>query len=276
MASSRITLFVIAIAGALLAGVLLGVVARAIAAETQLPLPDVTVTAPGPANTPPYLRDQWNSYGRNPLMGRFRVEEDKFTRVPCTDTRVASPSGGTCLQGYRLTGNSNPVGRGTCELALDVSMFETTAITVEADVLIFDPYAVTALGGVSPNCYIRGYLNYDLIDFADMNQVTRRGTNFRNLVGAGDDKAVEFDTDGRHCKAIRHTGPRWQGGYIYIGHVSICRKDANQVQADDVAYVFSTLRVRTYDPQGNLRGMEASTAPAAPLPSDPNVELRPR
>ncbi|HVH81456.1 MAG TPA: hypothetical protein VM782_18795, partial [Stellaceae bacterium] len=110
----------------------------------------------------------------------------------------------------------------------------------------------------------------------DMNQVTRRGANFRNLVGVGDDKVVEFDVDGRHCKAIRHTGPRWQGGYVYIGHVSICRTDTAQVQAEDIAYVFNTLRIRTYDPEGNLRANAEPRQGTAPLPSDPNAELRPR
>ena len=31
-------------------------------------------------------------------------------------------------------------------------------------------------------CYVRSYLRYDQEDFLDMNQVTRRGTNWHNLV----------------------------------------------------------------------------------------------
>jgi hypothetical protein len=264
--------------GAVVIAGMLATAGGANAADTQLPLPDVTVTAPGVTNTPPYLRDPGKSFSRNPYAGRFRVEEDKFVRVPCVATRVAAATGGTCLQGYKLTPGSmftetqfNP-----CDLALDVTMFENARVTVEADILIFDPYKVTATGSVSRHCYVRDYTGYDAEDFQDMNQVTRRGVNFRNLVGAGDDKAIEFDDGSRHCKAIRHTGPRWQGGYVYIGHISICRKDAAQVQAEDVAYVFNDLRVRIYDPDGNLRGPDADSAPVAPLPSDPNVELRPR
>jgi hypothetical protein len=236
-------------------GLLLASMAPAAAEETPLPLPDVIVMAPGPADAPPYLRDPRNSAGRNPYLGRFRVEEDKFARVPCSDTRVLAISGGTCLQGYRLDNGSNPAAR-PCDMALDVTLFENARISVEADVLIFDPYKVTALGGMSTRCYVRGALGYDVADFADMNQVTRRGANFRNQVGAGDDKSIEFDVDGHHCKAIRRTGPRWQGGYVYVGHVSICRTDAAPVQAEDVAYVFNTLRVRVYDPHGNLRSDE--------------------
>ena len=87
--------------------------------------------------------------------------------------------------------------------------------------------------------------------------------------GAGEDKSIEFNDGNRNCKAIRHTGPEWHGGYIYIGHVSICRKDAAQVQADDIAYVYGTLRVRMYDPEGNLRAADQSDAPVAPIARQP-------
>jgi hypothetical protein len=260
--------------GAVVIGGMLATAGGANAADTQLPLPDVTVTAPGPTSTPPYMRDPSKAFGRNQEGGRNRVEEDKFARVPCTVTRV-SAAAGTCLQGYRLGGLGGDAYR-ACDLQLDVTMFETAQISVEADVQIFDPYKVTATGSSAAHCSIRGYRDFDAEDFQDINQVTRRGTNFRNLVGAGDDKSIEFDVDGHHCKAVRHTGPRWQRGYIYIGHISICRKDAAQVQAEDIAYVFSTLRVRTYEPEGNLRGATAADGPVAPPPSDPNVEVRPR
>jgi hypothetical protein len=72
------------------------------AQETKLPVPNVTVTAPAAPVEPPYMRDPWKSYQRNPYAGRYRVEEDKFTEVPCTETRIASSAGGKCLQGYRL------------------------------------------------------------------------------------------------------------------------------------------------------------------------------
>ncbi|HVH81452.1 MAG TPA: hypothetical protein VM782_18775, partial [Stellaceae bacterium] len=144
----------------------------ATAAETQLPLPDVTVMAPGPANAPPYLRDPSNSYGRNPYLGRLRVEEDKFARVPCSDTRIAAISGGSCLQGYKFDIGSNasqsPAARGSCDLALDVTMFENARLTAEAAVLIFDPYKVTALGNTSSRCHVSGFLGYGVVDFVDM------------------------------------------------------------------------------------------------------------
>jgi hypothetical protein len=248
-------------AAALLAGM-----AGARAADTQLPLPDVHVTAPGPTNTPPYLREPGRA-ASNPYHGRFRVEEDRFVPVPCAQTRIASSAGGTCLSGYKLT-----PGIALCDMSLDVVSFENARVSVEADILIFDPYKIVAdspTGHQPKNCYVKGYLNYDEVDFQDMNQVTRRGTNFRNPVGSGDDKSIEFEDGPHHCKAIRHTGPEWHGGYIYIGHVSICRKDAARVQADDIAYVYGTLRVRMYDPEGNLRAADQNDAPVAPIARTP-------
>ena len=145
---------------------------------------------------------------------------------------------------------------GGCDLALDVVAFDNARISAEANVLIFDPYKVTALGSAPKNCFVRGYSDYDATDFQDMNQMTRRGINFRNLISSGDDKSIEFNVGNRNCKAIRQSGPPWHGGYIYITYISICRNDTAQVQAEDVATVFAALRIRTYDKDGNLRSAE--------------------
>jgi hypothetical protein len=37
-----------------------------------------------------------------------------------------------------------------------------------------------------------------------------------------------------------------------------------QIEAEDV--VFNDLRVRVYEPEGNLRGLDTDSAPVAPLP----------
>jgi hypothetical protein len=52
--------------------------------------------------------------------------------------------------------------------------------------------------------------------------------------------------------------------------------DAAQVQAEDVAYVFNTLRYRIHESDNNLRGADANSGPVAPLPSDPNAPPRSR
>jgi hypothetical protein len=105
----------------------------------EITLPEVTVTAPAaPPPAPPYLRNPWKSYERNPYGGRNRVEEDQFVRVSCAQTRIAAAgSNGTCLWGYQLPGPR--VGAG-CDLALDVVMFKIDGLSIEADATIFDPY----------------------------------------------------------------------------------------------------------------------------------------
>src|SRR5271169_5600618 len=90
------------LAGAVVASAAVSSQSAVYAQETKLPVPNVTVTAPAAPVEPPYMRDPWKSTGRNPYAGRYRVEEDKFTEVPCNVTRIASSAGGKCLQGYRL------------------------------------------------------------------------------------------------------------------------------------------------------------------------------
>ena len=86
-----------------------------------------------------------------------------------------------------------------------------------------------------------------------MNQVTRRGTNWRNFVSNGEDKSIEFSDGPHNCAAVQKAGPKWAGGYIYIVHVSICATDTAAVRPEDVAYVLGSLQGRQYDPVGNLR-----------------------
>jgi hypothetical protein len=103
-----------------------------------------------------------------------------------------------------------------------------------------------------------------------MNQVKRRGTNWRNLQindthdqCSGQDRlrSIEFSDGPRNCIAIRKPGPPWRGGFIYMMHATICRTDGAVVQAQDVAYVLSSLQARTYDPLGNLRNAGDQTTP---------------
>ena len=119
------------------------------AQETKLPVPNVTVTAPAAPVEPPYLRNPGKSFERNPYAGRYRVEEDKFTEVPCTETRIASSAGGKCLQGYRLVPGlalSNQRGGLRCDMALDVVMYSVGNLSIKASTLIFDPYELAATG----------------------------------------------------------------------------------------------------------------------------------
>jgi hypothetical protein len=227
------------------------------AQQTQLSVPNVTVTAPAAPVQPPYLRNPWRSYERNPYAGRYRVEEDKFPEVPCSVTRIASSAGGKCLQGYRLTPGTALVyssqGSLNCDMALDVVMYNARNLSVEASTLIFDPYKLTAVGLPNKWCKVSGE-GYDQEDFQDMNQVTRRGSNWRNLASRGGvDRSIEF-SDGPHdCVAVVRAGPPWRGGYVYMLHASICRTDTSAMHPEDVSYALSSLQLRQYDPVGNLR-----------------------
>src|SRR6201997_1279468 len=226
----------------------------ACAQETRLKVPKVIVMAQAAPVEPPYMRDPWKSYARNPYFGRYRVEEGNFAEVPCTATRIAFAPGGRCLQGYRLTlpEVSDEIGGNSCDLALDVVGANTGKLYIEADILAFDPYKVTASGSPPRWCYVHGYMGYDEEDFQDMNEVTRRGTNWRNLQIDGQARSIEF-TDGSHqCVAVLRPGPVWLGGYTYMMHASIRRVDNANMRAEDVADVLASLQTRTYDPVGNL------------------------
>jgi len=239
--------------------------------SNKLSVPDVTVAALAGPFEPPYMRDPGKAYGRNPYFGRYRVEEDKFPQVPCTQTRIAFSPGGKCLQGYRLTPApfNNWNGSSTCDMALDVVIDTSGKLSIEADILVFDPYKVVANGGANPRfCYVNSYLGYDEEDFLDMNQVTRRGTNWHNLVvndsqnqwyGGDRLRSIQFSDGPHNCIAVRKPGPVWRGGYVYMMHASICRTDTAAVQAQDIAYALGSLRTRIYDPLGNLRKADDQT-----------------
>ena len=144
---------------AIVTAAMMASISGACAQETRLKVPNVTVTAPAAPVEPPYMRDPWRSYGRNPYLGRYRVEEDKFAEVPCGQTRIGLGPSGKCLQGYRLTlggyrsdRNSNP-----CDMALDVVIHSVGKLSIEADILILDPHKVTATGSLPGGCYVNSY-----------------------------------------------------------------------------------------------------------------------
>ena len=242
-------------AHAIAAVAMMALVSSAYAQDERLKVPKVIVLAQAAPGEPPYMRDPWKSYARNPYFGRYRVEEGNFAEVPCTATRIAFAPGGRCLQGYRLTlpEISDEIGGNSCDLALDVVGANTGKLYIEADILALDPYKVTANGSPPRWCYVHGYLGYDQEDFQDMNSVTRRGTNWHNLQIDGQARSIEFSDGAHNCVAVLRPGPVWLGGYTYMMHASICRTDTAPVQTQDIAYVIASLQTRTYDPVGNLR-----------------------
>jgi hypothetical protein len=271
-AHCRSIFFAAAIAIAAVASINAGAFAQE---PNQMTLPQVTVTAP--PFVPLYLRPGTGlkAFQRNPYFGNNRVEEDRFAPVPCSGFRIDPASAGasdrTCLQGYHLVpgyvfggqGEGDESGSRHCEIDHDVTIYKVSDLSVEADVLVFDPYKLTAdTGFPDAACFVAGYTGYDEEDFRDMNQVTRRGADWHNLRGetctwsdlraACETKSIEF-SDGPHkCIAIRRPGPRWEGGFVWMLTASICRTDMASIEPGDVARALGAVQIRQYDPVGNI------------------------
>jgi len=245
-------------AGLAVAAAILFSAGAALAQDPKVAIPDVTVTAPAtPLTVPPYLQNPGQGGSlRNPVFGRYRNEEDKFVQQPCGTTRLSSAiAGGTCLVGYRLDAGQMRT-TNSCDTGLDVVMYNAGNVAVEADILSFDPQKVTAVGAVK--CRLIPYKYYAEVDFQDMNKVTRRGSNFHNLADPNDlERSIEFYDGNKPCVAMRRLGPPWNGGNVWIMHVSICRTDAGAVSAQNISETTTALLVRIYDPVGNLRSAPA-------------------
>ncbi len=246
----------------------------ALAEQTnQMTLPEVTVTAP--PFVPLYLRpgNGLKAFERNPYFGNNRVEESRFAPVPCRGFRIDPASAGasdrTCLQGDRLVPASVHVssGRGDtsithCEIDHDVTIYNVGDLSVEADVLVFDPYKLTGTGFSDRDCYVAGYNGYDPEDFLDMNRITRDGTDWHDFRGerckwsdlraACETKSIEFSYGPHKCVAIRRPGPRWEGGFVWMLTATICHTDLESVHPGDVDRALGAVQIRQYDPVGNI------------------------
>jgi hypothetical protein len=245
----------------LLTLILLGATSPAGAADSpQQPLPDVHVTAPDPYGGDPRAPRVVPPSEINPYYGRNRVDESIFAEKPCSEMRLSSSIGSKCLEGYQIGGDSaaNP-----CHIQLSVVMGTTAAYNFEADVFVFDPYLVGSGGQALPRgCAVSKQPQYDLARLQDMNQMTRRGSNWRsyvnNFVNDGGDISSEYSDGQLGCLAFRRLGPNWRGGVVWSIHAAICRLDGTAVRPADVHALLSSLTIRVYDPRGNLRPPEQS------------------
>ncbi len=216
--------------------------------EKLAPLPEVTVTAPRPV-TPPEKKFV-------PYFGNPRVEENKWPDIPCRDSRVGVTAAGTCKTGTPQETAPGLLPNGpnsNCRIAHDLVMTSLGNLTVEADVMVFDPYYVSAIGHQHQRCAVLAGYGDLREDFADMNQVTRKGSDWLNFREDGDLSTMEFSVGSSKCVAIEKRGPRWGIGRVYVIHASICRNDRRAVEATDVEYALGSLRVSTYESRGNLR-----------------------
>jgi hypothetical protein len=217
------------------------------------------------------LRD----FERNNYFGDNRVEESRFAPVPCSGSRIdpaaAGASDETCLEGWHLSpgymygskGMGDESGSRHCDIDHDVAIFDIADLSVEADVLVFDPYKLSAdFGYPDSDCYIAGYTGYDRDDFEDMNRVTRRGTDWHDFRGetckwsdlsaACETKSIEFSYGRHRCIAVRRPGPRWNQGFVWMLTASICHTDTGSMEPGDVARALGAVEIRRYDPVGNL------------------------
>lgn len=213
----------------------------------QLPLPEVTVTAP--PVTPPAPKF-------TPYFGNPRVEEDKWPDIPCDASRVGVAAAGSCKSGSPQESGPGLIPNGpnsNCRIAHDLVMTNLGPLTIEADVMVFDPYYVSAIGHQHGYCAVESGHSDLHNDFPDMNQVTRKGGSWRNFLEDGDLTTMQFSVGSSECLAVEKRGPRWGIGRVYVIHASVCRNDRRPVEATSVDYVLGSLRVTTYEPRGNLR-----------------------
>jgi hypothetical protein len=224
------------------------------AAQQPTPLPDVTVTAPA---NPPVAPPTSQSAPGNPYFGNLRVEETKWPEIPCTASRIGAANPGTCRKGppqmnfeHGDAGGSRALSN--CQIAHDLVISALGGLSFEADSLVFDPYYVSAIGHQRQDCYVESIPRNLQGQFFDMNQFARQGTGWRNFVDSGDLATMEFTIGHDTCLALEKRGPRWGGGYTWLIHASICRKDGRPVDADNIATVLAAIQVRERDSNGNL------------------------
>jgi hypothetical protein len=83
--------------------------------------------------------------------------------------------------------------------------------------------------------------------------VTRQAAQWGSLSDSGDLSSMSFTIGSDTCLAFEKRGPRWGGGYTYLIHAAVCRKDGRPVDPSNVETVLNTLQVRQRDATGNLR-----------------------
>jgi hypothetical protein len=226
------------------------------AQQAQTTLPEMNVTAP---KNPPV--PEW--YAPRPgIWGKVRVEEDKWPEIPCTESHVnvagaavAAATPGKCQEGWKgtITGNH---GSQRCTIHHPLITVDIGRFAVEADVLVFDPYLVSADFKTRKGCTVwTGYTNLPN-DFRDMNQVARRGVGWRNfIVGSGQPGAqstMQFSDGARNCEALERLGPFWQGGFRWVLHATLCAAAPAPITPPDIDTVVAALKIHAYDPDGNL------------------------
>jgi hypothetical protein len=217
-----------------------------------LSLPEVTVTAP--PIIPSWKR--WNPYSSNP-----RVEEEKWPEIPCSGSRISTGTATYCRTGPPLgqegmglpMGSLQSIDPSNCRMAHDLVVTDIGNLVIEADAIVVDPYFVSAIGSQHKGCYVQSHYSDLREDFPDMNQMTRKGSQWHDYIENGDLSMMDFSIGSIACRAVEKRGPTWRGGHVFVIHASICRTDRHPVDAANVEFALGSLQVRLYEPRGNLR-----------------------
>jgi len=219
--------------------------------QSSLGLPEVTVTAP--PITPSWKK--WSPYSSNP-----RVEEDKWPDIPCSGSKISSGAASTCKtgpllghEGMGLANGNLSIDASNCLMGHDLVITNLGNLGVEADVIAVDPYYVSATGSQHKGCYAQSHYSDLREDFPDMNQMTRKGSGWRDFVEKGDLSTMAFSVGSDDCRAIEKRGPTWLAGHVYVIHASVCRKDGHAIEVTDIDFALRSLLVRAYEARGNLR-----------------------
>jgi hypothetical protein len=215
-----------------------------------VPLPDVSVTAPASQQE---VRPTSSGAVGNPYFGNVRVEETKWPEIPCASSRVGAATPGTCRKGpTQMNFEHGDAGGGrqlsNCQIAHDLVISNLGGLTFEADSLVFDPHYISGIGHQRQDCYVEAIPRNLQAQFVDMNQFTRQGSGWRNFVDGGDLLTMEFSIGADSCLTLEKRGPRWGGGYTWLIHASICRKDGRPVDADNIATVLAAIHIQEHDP----------------------------
>jgi hypothetical protein len=234
----------------LLALAAIGLSSATALAQQNMTLPDVTVTAPG--NIPP------STAASNPYFGKTRVEEASWPSIPCASSRIGATAAGDCRRGPSVVNFEHGDSQGNralsnCQIAHDLVIGNASGIDFEADSLVFDPNYVSAIGQQRQDCYVEARPSTLHEQLVDMNHVTRQATRWGNLTESGDLSSMDFTVAAENCLAFEKRGPRWGGGYVWLIHAAICRRDGRPIDPSNVDVVLSALQVRQRDSNGNLR-----------------------
>jgi DNA-binding winged helix-turn-helix (wHTH) protein len=185
----------------------------------------------------------------SPSSGKTWVDEANWSVIPCADARIDLGDGARCQVGPPVSWGGH-----YCDISQQVATVTNARYQIEAEVRIFDPYKVTATGPQGKGCTVWADRPDKPDYFKDMNQVTKRGNGWANLVTGGTLSTATFINSGRSCLAIKRLGPPWHGGYVWVMNASICPiAAAGSVRVADIDDALGTLQVRTYDAQANLR-----------------------